>query len=127
KLSLASTAIRTTKRLGEEALLEREGRKKIRIGILAITHGDYDHILSKKRLKARFEIENLMDNGRSYANPSEALTDYLEFREEMHRRNRYRPIRRATFNIIPEAGVELDALCPNRDIGSDEDPNNQCL
>jgi hypothetical protein len=41
--------------------------------------------------------------------------------------DRYIPVRRGATNFLPKSGVQVDALCPNRIIDSDEDPNNQCL
>lgn len=127
KLALAGTGRESTGHLLAEAQREKRGEQRVRIWTLAITHGDYDHILSKKRLLKKFDVQFLVDNGREYATPSEALKDYLSFREEMRRRDRYIPIKKASFNIAPKTGVEIDALCPNRNIDSDEDPNNQCL
>src|SRR5437899_5528650 len=57
KLALAGTGRTATKHLLEEAQREEQGDQKIRIWTLAITHGDYDHILSKKRLLKRFDVQ----------------------------------------------------------------------
>lgn len=127
KLAVSRMNTDVANQLLSEAKREQEGKQKIRIWTLAITHGDRDHILSKKRLLKKFEIEYLMDNGREYADPSDALKDYLAYREDMRRHDRYIPIRKAQLNLAPHAGVEIDALCPNRHVDSDEDPNNQCL
>jgi hypothetical protein len=127
KLALSQADAKVASRLLAEAKLEEQGEKKVRIWTLAVTHGDRDHILSRKRLLQKFDIQYLIDNGRDYANPSDGLEDYLAFREDMRRRDRYIPIRKAQFNMAPQSGAELDALCPNRHIDSDEDSNNQCL
>src|SRR6266487_6119364 len=47
KLSLSRTDSSAALRLLEEAKREEQGKKKVRIWTLAVTHGDYDHILSK--------------------------------------------------------------------------------
>lgn len=127
KLAVAGAGGSATKALLNEAQREQEAKQKIRIWMLAITHGDFDHILSRTRLLKRFETQFLMDNGRDYANPSECLKDYLKYREEMRRSDRYFPVTRGSSNMAPQTGVRIDALCPNRNIDSDEDANNQCL
>lgn len=106
---------------------ERAKKKKVPIALLAVTHADRDHITGRKELKARFDVGQLIDSGRDYADPSDATKDYLAFRKEMKDAGRYLAIKRARSNIWPNSLALIDALCPNRDIAADEDNNNQCL
>jgi len=113
--------------LMEEVLLERESKRRIRIHLLAVTHADRDHLQSRKRLRERFDIEWLADNGRDYSDPSAAQKDYLRFRSEMAKKGRYAPVKRAGSSLLRANGVDLLTLSPNRDIEPTEDNNNQCL
>lgn len=118
---------RTTPLLLEAVAKEKAKTKKVPIAVLAVTHADRDHIISREKLKSRFDIGLLIDSGRDYGDPSEAQKDYVALREEMRRASRYTAITRAAFNLWPQSGATIDALCPNRDIDENEDNNNQCL
>jgi hypothetical protein len=106
---------------------EERGAKKIPIWVLFVSHADRDHIETKKRLFELFDIEILADNGRDYADPSAAQKDYLKLREYMKKERKYAALTRAAKNVLPDSGVAIDALCPNRGISPEEDANNQCL
>ncbi len=127
KAAYAEAAPFQRRALMEEVQLERESKKKIRIHLLAITHADRDHIQARKKLRERFEIEWLADNGRDYSEPSAAQRDYLRFRSEMAKKGRYASVTRAGKSLLTADGVDLVTLCPNRDIDPNEDNNNQCL
>jgi beta-lactamase superfamily II metal-dependent hydrolase len=106
---------------------ERTQKARVPIALLAITHADKDHILSRERLKDRFNIEYLIDSGREYADPSDAQKDFIAFRAEMKQAGRYKAFKKAAYDVWPSSGVTVDAICPNRDIDKEEDSNNQCL
>jgi beta-lactamase superfamily II metal-dependent hydrolase len=127
KLVIGEANLTTKAALYDEALRERDGKKKTRVHVLAVSHADRDHILSMEKLQQHFDIDLLMDNGREYAAPSEVQKDYVKFRAAMEKAGKYDPIRRARSNLLPGSGVSLDAICPNRDIAPEEDNNNQCL
>ncbi len=127
KLSVAAQQVATKQALYFEAKAETEKKKKVRLYMLMITHGDRDHILSEEKLLSRFDIEWLADNGRDYVDPTDSLQDYLDYRAQKKREGKYLAYSRASYNIISGSGVELDVLCPNRDIEPEEDSNNQCL
>ena len=97
------------------------------IHVLAVTHADRDHITARKELKARFDIGQLIDNGRDYSDPSDATKDYLSYREEMKKQSRYLAFKRSARNIWAASGAIVDVLAPNRDVNPEEDSNNQCL
>lgn len=111
----------------EAAVSERQGKKKIPIALLAITHADSDHITKHKALQEHFEIEKLMDSGREYKDPSAATKDYLDFRKTMVSAGKYIRCERA--RPIKWAGIdaEIIALAPNRAVLPEENNNNQCL
>jgi hypothetical protein len=108
---------------------EEEDRKlkKVSVDLLALTHADRDHLMSKERLMKRFDIRFLIDSGRDYADPSETQTDYMAFRTQMRNAGRYEACPRARENIWPQSGARIDILSPNRDIAATEDNNTQGL
>lgn len=117
----------TNKILAESVAKEKAKTKMIPLAVLAITHADRDHILSREKLKKHFEIGNLIDNGRDYAGPSDSQKDYLAYRDEMKNAGKYIAYKRAKYDIWSKTGATVDVLCPNRSIDQSEDNNNQCL
>lgn len=113
--------------LASHVASERAKKKKVPIAVLAITHADRDHITERKELKERFDIGQLIDSGRDYADPSDATKDYLAFRGEMREANKYLAFKKAAYNVWQESQAIVDILCPNRDVAADEDNNNQCM
>jgi len=117
----------TNASLAESVASEKAKKKMIPLAVLAITHADRDHILSRESLKKHFEIGKLIDNGRDYADPSDTQKDYLAYREEMKKAGKYISFKSAKYNIWSATGAMVDVLCPNRPIDQFEDNNNQCL
>lgn len=111
----------------EIVYLEENNQKKVPIRILAVTHADSDHISASDDLNKFFDIECLIDNGRNYSDPSDKTKDYIQYRSKMKSAGRYKAFTRAAYNIYPKSMLNIDILCPNRDIDADEDNNNQCL
>lgn len=118
---------RTITTLAESVAKEKAKTKKVPLAVLAITHADRDHIMSREKLKKHFEVGTLIDNGRDYADPSDAQKDYLAYREEMRKASKYIAYKNAQYNIWSATGATVDVLCPNRSIDKSEDSNNQCL
>jgi hypothetical protein len=118
---------RTNRVIAEAAAKEKAKTKRIPLAVLAITHADRDHVVSPERLKTHFEIGKLIDSGRDYADPSETQKEYLAYREEMRKADKYIAYKNAQYDIWAATGATVDVLCPNRPIDKSEDSNNQCL